>query len=210
MACRVARATAQRLASAPEAACAVCGGVRPLLFRAGAWRVCSQRCRQSSYNAVLERGHPRLKHPERLRPAEQTCAECARVFAPKRYDQRFCSSPCNDRWHSAHGRKADTRRAKAQAEQEARWKAIGRCALCGTATDQLRPRTEFGATTWRGWGLYQRDHVLPRSHGGDDSPENLRWLCWFCNVTRQNIDGAHDRLIAAAGRAFWEAHRKRS
>lgn len=32
------------------------------------------------------------------------------------------------------------------------------------------------------------DHIIPRSKGGNESPENLRWLDPWVNVARQNLD----------------------
>lgn len=43
---------------------------------------------------------------------------------------------------------------------------------------------------WECWICGQRavtaDHVLPRSHGGEDTPENLRAICTVCNSRRGN------------------------
>jgi 5-methylcytosine-specific restriction endonuclease McrA len=54
-------------------------------------------------------------------------------------------------------------------------------------------------------GLFQKDHIVPRSKGGTDDPSNLRHLCWFCNSARKDIDAKYDAAIAVAGRAFWSA-----
>jgi len=50
---------------------------------------------------------------------------------------------------------------------------------------------------------FHRDHIDPRRNGGGDHDDNRRWLCWFCNVARQDLDPVCDDAIAAAGRAFW-------
>lgn len=37
-----------------------------------------------------------------------------------------------------------------------------------------------------------RDHIIPKSKGGDNSPANLVWACGSCNSTKR------DRLISDA------------
>jgi 5-methylcytosine-specific restriction endonuclease McrA len=50
------------------------------------------------------------------------------------------------------------------------------CWLCGGAIDMDAPRrSALGLTI---------DHVVPRSHGGQDSIENLRPAHYHCNVKR--------------------------
>lgn len=45
------------------------------------------------------------------------------------------------------------------------------------------------------------DHVLPRSLGGGDEPENLRLACRACNVTRGNrLDWTVDHVASGRNR----------
>ncbi len=48
-------------------------------------------------------------------------------------------------------------------------KQEGRCGGC---------RTDFP------FKLYEVDHIVPKSKGGTDSPENLQLLCGHCNKTK--------------------------
>ena len=59
------------------------------------------------------------------------------------------------------------------------------CALCGLPLELSRPaQVLIGAVrTQDHWG-FSEDHIVPRSRGGDDSPENLRPAHVFCNESR--------------------------
>ena len=210
MACRIARASAARLAAAPIGVCAVCEQEGPLLFTARTWRVCSKRCRMSASTTLYRTGRVQPRYPKRSRPAEQVCEACGKTYPPRRYDQRFCSLPCNDRWQDQFGQTGVNRRLKERARLARAAAEIGYCRLCGVTTEHLVPLAAFGGSRMASGAFYHRDHVLPRSRGGTDAPENLRWVCWFCNYIRGNMGIEHDDLIAAAGRAFWEAHRRRA
>lgn len=48
-------------------------------------------------------------------------------------------------------------------------RAAFRCELCGTSADER---------------ALDVDHILPRSQGGSDDPENLQALCWLCNTNK--------------------------
>lgn len=208
MACRVARQAAARLERATLGECPGCGERRPLTHQAQGHGFCGERkCAARVRASLYHYGSPKQKHPIRLRPAALTCPICQAVFAPKRYDQRCCSIPCNNRWQSQYGTKSRSWRTQALARRRKRWEAIGCCALCQTPTAGLVPMSALGGRRKNAAALYHRDHILPRNAGGGDEPENLRWLCWFCNSARQDMDAAHDAMIAAAGSAFWEAYR---
>ena len=48
-------------------------------------------------------------------------------------------------------------------------RAAFRCELCGVSAEER---------------ALDVDHVLPRSRGGSDEPENLQSLCWLCNANK--------------------------
>lgn len=48
-----------------------------------------------------------------------------------------------------------------------------RCSVCGTGNSRENP--------------LQRDHVIPLSKGGNNSPMNLRILCHSCHTTRHKV-----------------------
>ena len=58
-------------------------------------------------------------------------------------------------------------------ERQVRERADGRCEYC-RMHESLQ-----GAT-------FHIEHVVPRSRGGDSSPENLAWACPRCNLCKSN------------------------
>lgn len=71
------------------------------------------------------------------------------------------------------------------------------CAYCGATAEQT------------GWGL-EYDHVVPKSAGGSDGPENRVWSCHPCNQAKSgrvflSVDDAREWLH----HAFWNTNRQR-
>jgi len=128
---------------------------------------------------------------------------CGVEYKPQRYDQRFCSIPCSDQWHIKFGIKGRNKRAKINAARECLNIEVDTCTLCGTSYDQIIPPIELGIYRGSSKAKFHKDHIIPRANGGDDTTDNLRYVCWFCNVARQNLDSQYDTAIAAAGKAFW-------
>jgi len=58
-----------------------------------------------------------------------------------------------------------------------------RCELCGTPADEQ---------------ALQVDHILPRTHGGQDELANLQALCWRCNTNKGARDATDFRAVRAA------------
>ncbi len=54
-----------------------------------------------------------------------------------------------------------------------------RCSYCGQLTI-----VRFGRTRVHDWQLATIDHILPRSLGGDESIQNIRLACMWCNTGR--------------------------
>lgn len=68
---------------------------------------------------------------------------------------------------------------------QALWRAqSGRCALCG----ELMLRNRFEAPHARIWDKQRAtiDHIVPRSKGGSDAPENLQLAHARCNKIKGN------------------------
>ena len=58
-----------------------------------------------------------------------------------------------------------------------------RCELCGVSADER---------------ALDVDHILPKSRGGSDEPENLQALCWLCNTNKGAGDATDFRGISAS------------
>ena len=80
---------------------------------------------------------------------------------------------------------------------------IGHCALCLTSHEKILPPSAFGMRRYNKAATFHTDHIIPISKGGDNAEANRRYLCWFCNSARLDMDAKCDAAIAAAGRAFW-------
>ena len=57
-----------------------------------------------------------------------------------------------------------------------------RCELCGTSADVR---------------ALEVDHIVPRSKGGADGPDNLQALCYSCNSTKRDRDDADFRRVGS-------------
>jgi 5-methylcytosine-specific restriction endonuclease McrA len=107
-----------------------------------------------------------------------SCEWCRMVFRPRSHTQRFCSKSCAThsrypngpqrvtRWGPRPPLDPDHRRLRAQLAP----RAIGQpCPLCGAAMRE---------------GSMQLDHIIPRSQGGQSTPDNVRMICQACNQRR--------------------------
>lgn len=183
--------------------CAACNKILPLPYKVLGVRTCSRRCRGNAYARIYRTGHSYV-YVEQEKGGVRTCGQCGKQFESRTYNQKFCSNRCGDNWrYQDHKReKIKAKRASRQNEISAKIKC---CALCGTGTESLKSASEFGVAGKRiSLCLYHRDHITPISHGGSDEEGNLRWLCWFCNLSRNNMTKV-DAAIAAAAKAFWLA-----
>lgn len=63
------------------------------------------------------------------------------------------------------------------------------CHICGLSIDpEAKPRTP---------GYPTADHIIPRSHGGSNTLDNLRPAHWSCNSRRGN------RVLTRLSRPAW-------
>lgn len=200
--------TQRRKERAQVAECPCCKVVAPLEWRVRDVQVCSKRC---SYvlNARFFRQKDDWHHAKykqlHARAAEGTCVCCGAVFIPRRYDQRFCTTRCGDNWSLRYGKKGENRRRKVDEAREQRNREAGACALCGTPHTRIIPPGLLGLRSKGAKAKFHSDHIVPRFNGGHDGDDNRRYVCWFCNVARQNLDAQFDPAISAAGKAFWAA-----
>lgn len=186
--------------SCPVGICPVCKQETKLLYGLHEIRVCSLRCRSTMGGRIFNEQRGIRFHSE-----TRICDECGKEYVATQKRQRCCSIACIRKLH------AKPSEHKRQLQQKARDKVrqrlekqISRCSLCGISYANIITPREFGMRSGSGKSKFQIDHIVPRGNGGDDNIDNVRYVCWFCNVARQDLDSKYDSAIVAAGKAFWE------
>lgn len=188
--------------------CNHCGGSFTVLARRET-RYCSKTCAANGMDmkAVSDAGHAaRVAAANKLRV--KRCRNCGESFSGYGYSN-FCSDVC--RYVAAHGDRSTlhwhtckTCKVSFCAPQETRaycskrclWRKPRRwrkhaeavhnrdawtCWLCGTPTS---PKWTFGDPL-----SPTLDHLIPRSQGGTDGPDNLATAHAICNALRSDNEG---------------------
>ena len=182
-----------------RATCVQCSGPIPSAVKGDrADRMyCSSRCkgkalyarnRQNIRCRMRERYHARPKppRPPRTPPKPITCSACGVVFHAYRRTMclacwwaQFRATPVRRSYVRARNHKRDAiKRGASSAEvvypvvvfARDRW----HCQLCGVAT----PKKLKGK---RAWASPTVDHIVPLTHGGAHSYQNVQCACWRCN-----------------------------
>lgn len=130
----------------------------------------------------------------------KTCRRCGVAFMAKHARALFCSSRCSDN-HRYNTNPTEKNRIRAK--RVLRYQAIGECALCGIRYSAIKTIKDLGGGMRNGAAVFMKDHIIPRAAGGSDDESNRRYLCWFCNMTRKDMDARHDEAIRQAAVAFW-------
>lgn len=194
--------------ASPVMACPACLRIARLTVTAKGERVCSISCRAAIWSKQRsERDWEAYKQERYKRPELGSickCLKCNEEYVQKRYDAKFCSVRCSDSWNILYGNKGKNRREKLANAKMKKESEIGSCALCGVHHESIVIENDLGKTKKNGTSKFHEDHVETRSKGGSDDPGNKRWLCWFCNLARMDMDSVHDSAVAAAGAAFWK------
>lgn len=199
----------QKQQELPFKECPNCGTFAPLIYKVFNYNVCSKKCKGAAYNRVYRIGYIYVPPKHERVGVEKICDYCQAAYTSKRYRQRFCSDKCAGNWHYNFGSKGQNRKRKSHEKREKLYNEIKFCTLCGVEKQDIRTLPELGAhKNSISRGLFQRDHIVPKSQNGGDSEDNLRWLCWFCNLSRKDINLKYDSAIAAAGKAFWNTIKK--
>jgi 5-methylcytosine-specific restriction endonuclease McrA len=99
------------------------------------------------------------------------CRSCAAPTCSQSGTSRYCSNTCRNR----------VRKVARKGRQSIRREAIFirddyMCWMCETPCDRAAQVPEHSAPTV--------DHIIPRSLGGGDEPENLATACFMCNTLR--------------------------
>ena len=87
-------------------------------------------------------------------------------------DMRLSRFIENDPWIISV-RKLDARSVSGSIRYDTLARAKGRCAACGIGRSEA---------------AFHVDHIIPRSLGGETTPENLQALCSRCNLEKRNRD----------------------
>lgn len=51
---------------------------------------------------------------------------------------------------------------------------------------------------------FEVDHVTPVSLGGNNDPDNLRWVCMYHNIAKRNTPDGDARFSRGAGSKYFE------
>lgn len=113
----------------------------------------------------------------------KVCLTCGTAFHPDHGGRDYCSDDCR--------RKANNRRREARKRGQRRTiqleqvfqKDGGRCYICGESCDFEDYQIINGAFVV-GSTYPTVEHVIPMSLGGDDSWENVRLACHYCNTVK--------------------------
>lgn len=208
--CRERLRRARRLESSETGPCPACGETAPLQFKAYDYRVCSVKCRHLVF-ARKRRLAPGYRYEGATTKLVSTdpiaCAHCGTTFTPDRHNARFCSTKCRDGFYSREPNTRARRLERAKVKREEKNKRIRSCALCGTKEKHILTPDQLGGKYGAG-SKFHSDHIVARSNGGESNGDNLRFVCWFCNQAKRDIDNAYDSAVASASRAFWREIRK--
>lgn len=105
----------------------------------------------------------------------KTCAWCDDPFTTEREAQIYCTTKCSEsRKASMNGRKPRPYRRYAQLVYQ-RDNYV--CHLCGKHTLKAWDENNKAQSP-------TLDHIIPKSQGGPDTPDNLATACFECNVRR--------------------------
>ena len=204
--CRDALKKKRFIDGAKEGICPACGEKKKLIYKARGIQVCSTKCRSRVYSQFRRDEHDTKERIVYLKPSKRDCDWCGKEFVPFSHVARFCSRKCSGNWRYHHGGKKEKEIEKRKRDRENLETEIGHCALCGTFHTMITPLKEMNDGKSRTMIVkFHRDHIIPRSNGGPTVKSNIRYLCWFCNVSRGNLSQEYDDAIAAAGKAFWES-----
>lgn len=188
--------------------CPGCGQYLPLPHRCREQLVCSAVCYYRIYPRTPRSGKSSVRElprsPAEALPTEVECVQCGAKYIPSRRNHRFCSRRCNNNWQHQSGQSGVNQRAKMAAKIEERDSKITSCVLCGTENSHIKSPQDLGLTWRSAKSRFHQDHIVPYVSGGTHDADNIRIVCWFCNLARHNLDVKYDAAIVAAGAAFWQ------
>lgn len=132
------------------------------------------------------------------------CIYCNKEFMAVHRDKKFCNKNCEWAYGYKFGNRGKNSRARIKEKQVERFILIGKCELCEISYLEIKTMKDLGSTMMNAASVFHKDHILPQSKGGQDTPENTRYLCWFCNMSRKDMDSKYDEAIKQSSIAFWK------
>lgn len=131
------------------------------------------------------------------------CKNCEKNYHTFHNRSMFCCKKCMNKYNYHNGDKGIKQKERVNKSRQERYSKIGCCELCGIDYTNIKTLKDLGSNMMNAASVFMKDHIIPKSHGGDDAPSNLRYLCWFCNMTRKDIHSKYDEAIKQASRSFW-------
>lgn len=132
------------------------------------------------------------------------CTYCNVSFNAAHKDKKYCSQSCLDKDHYHNGKKGKYQKDKNKKRLLEKSKNICNCELCGINYLDIKTLKDLGSNMYNGNSIFHKDHIIPKSKDGADFEENTRYLCWFCNMSRKDIDSKYDEAIKQASISFWK------
>lgn len=135
---------------------------------------------------------------------KKVCKTCKNNYSTHHNRSKFCSKNCGNKYNYHYGNRGVKQKERVHNKRYDRYSKIGNCELCGIDYRDIKTMKDLGSRMHNAASVFMKDHINPKSHGGDDSDNNTRYLCWFCNMTRKDIEPKFDSAIKEAAISFWK------
>lgn len=204
----IGQSVGRKLQTTPKRVCEVCGAgfVRRPTGTGKQPRFCSRPCADKARRSGLTETRRKPKKPKpppapKSRVYFPECAVCGQAFCARSSRAKFCSAQCKidnsgyrvkDLYavatkHGCGGADRGWYRTLLQYIVE---RDGDKCGICKRKVNLSLKSGTRGSR--RGPSI---DHIIPRSLGGSDGPENLRLAHWGCNQKRGNRGGGEQLAL---------------